>query len=215
VADQEALAPALAGISAQVPPAIGERIDHAVDDVARSGIAPGLAVGDRAPDFTLPDARGNQVRLADRLSSGPAVVVFYRGEWCPYCNTYVRALQAILPDIRKRGASLIAISPQTPDHSLSLTEKAELEFDVLSDATQQVIRDYRVQFEVAGDLQAVHLDAFELDLRLQTADGSWSLPVPATFVLGRDRTVVAAHVDADYRHRMEPRDILAALDGMI
>jgi len=169
-------------------------------------------VGDRAPLFALPDARANEVSLADRLASGPVVLVFYRGEWCPYCNTYLRALQAILPDIRKKGAALIAISPQTPDHSLSMAEKADLEFDVLSDATQHVIRDYRLQFELPADLQAVHLDAFQLDLRLQNADGSWNLPVPATFVISQQGTIVSADVDADYRRRMEPSDLLAALD---
>src|SRR5256885_6497169 len=163
----EPLAPALEAITTQTPTAISERIHRALDEVGRSGIAPGLAVGEHAPDFVLPDAQSNKVSLADRLATGPVVLVFYRGEWCPYCNTYLRALQAILPDIRERGASLVAISPQTPDHSLSLVEKANLEFDVLSDADQQVIRDYRVQFTPPADLQAVHLDEFDLDLRLQ------------------------------------------------
>lgn len=209
--DQGTLATDLAAIDAQAPPSINDRISRALDEVRQSGKTPGLAVGDPAPDFRLPDARGNQVSLQDRLASGPVVLVFYRGEWCPYCNTYLRALQAILPDIRKAGASLIAISPQTPDHSLSMTQKADLEFDVLSDATQQVIREYRVQFELPIDLQAVHLDAFQLDLRLQNADESWSLPVPATFVIDRQGKVVAADVDADYRRRVEPSDLLATL----
>lgn len=209
--DPETLATNLEAIDAQVPPAIGDRISRALDDVRQSGRAPGLAVGDVAPDFVLPDARGKRVSLRDRLASGPVVLVFYRGEWCPYCNTYLRALQAILPDIRKAGASLVAVSPQAPDHSLSMTQKAELEYDVLSDATQEVIREYRVQFELPADLQAVHLDALQLDVRLQNADGSWNLPVPATFVIDGRGTVVAADVDADYRRRMEPADLLATL----
>ena len=87
---------------------------------------PGLALGEQAPEFSLPDAVGRAVSLRERLSAGPVVLVFYRGEWCPYCNAYLRALQAALPDIASRGASLIAVSPQSPDHSLSITEKAEL-----------------------------------------------------------------------------------------
>jgi peroxiredoxin len=209
--NQGALNRSLEEVSAQIPPEIGARMSASIDEVRTSGVAPGLAVGDRAPVFTLPDPRGNQVSLADRLASGPAVLVFYRGEWCPYCNTYLRALQAILPNIRKKGASLIAVSPQTPDHSLSMAEKADLEFDVLSDATQHVIRDYRPQFELPDDLQAVHLDVFQLDLRLQNADESWSLPVPATFVIDRQGKVVAADVDADYRRRVEPSALLATL----
>jgi peroxiredoxin len=210
--DKGTLNGSLEEISAQMPPEIGDRISASLNEVRTSGVAPGLAVGERAPVFALPDARGNEVSLADRLASGPVVLVFYRGEWCPYCNTYLRALQAVLPDIRKKGASLIAVSPQSPDHSLSMADKAELEFDVLSDATQQAIREYRLQFELPDDLQAVHRDVFELDLRLQNADGSWNLPVPATFVINRQGTVVSADVGVDYRRRMEPSDLLAALD---
>jgi peroxiredoxin len=208
---QGTLKGALDGVTAQIPAEVEGRIAASINEVRTTGVAPGLAVGDRAPLFTLPDARGNQVSLADRLASGPVVLAFYRGEWCPYCNIYLRTLQAVLPDIRNYGASLIAISPQTPDHSLSMAEKAELEFDVLSDADQRVIRDYRLQFELPDDLQAIHLDVFGLDLRLQTADASWTLPVPATFVINEQGTVVAADVDADYRRRMEPSDLLAAL----
>ena len=107
------------------------------------GAAPGLAVGEQASLFSLPDATGQMVELAARLEQGPVVLSFYRGEWCPFCNLELRALQAALPRLRARGASLIAISPQSPDHSLSITEKAGLTFDVLSDARQQVIRAYR------------------------------------------------------------------------
>jgi peroxiredoxin len=204
----------LDAITDQIPAEIGARIDAAIAAVATSGVAPGLSVGERAPAFTLPDATGKLVSLADRLEAGPVVLQFYRGDWCPYCNVHLRALQAALPDIRKRGASLIAISPQSPDHSLSLTERAELEFDVLSDAEQTVIRDYRVQFTLPTDLQRVHLDVFDLDLRVANADGSWSLPVPATFVISREGTIVAAHVAVDYRTRVEPSTILQTLDGL-
>ena len=204
----------LDAVSEQVPSEIGARIDAALAEVAASGVAPGLSVGDRAPGFTLPDAAGKDVSLADWLGAGPVVLQFYRGEWCPYCNLQVRALQAALPDIRKRGASVIAISPQSADHSLSLAEKAQLEFDVLSDVDQRVIRAYRVQFTLPADLQDVHLNVFDLDLRTQNADGSWKLPIPASFVIGTDSTIVAAGVEVDYRTRIEPAAILAALDDL-
>jgi len=212
--DATTLSTQLDAVSEQVPSEVGARIDAALAKVAASGVAPGLSVGDRAPGFTLPDAAGKDVSLADRLGAGPVVLQFYRGEWCPYCNLQVRALQAALPDIHKRGASVIAISPQSADHSLSLAEKAQLEFDVLSDVDQRVIRDYRVQFTLPTDLQDVHLNVFDLDLRTQNADGSWNLPVPATFVIGTDSTIVAAGVELDYRTRIEPAAILAALDDL-
>lgn len=201
-------------IDAQVPEPIAERITAAISEVESSGAAPGLAVGDEAPEFSLPNPTGRPISLRERLAAGPVVLVFYRGEWCPYCNTYLRALQAALPEIEARGASLIAISPQSPDHSLSITEKAELAFDVLSDVDQSVIREYKLQFTLPADLQDVHVNAFQLDLQDHNADHSWGLPVPATLVVDRNGVVRAAHVSADYRTRMEPTDLLAALDNL-
>ena len=212
-AEAGALQQQLEQIDAQIPEPIAERITAAIAEVRASGGVPGLALGEQAPEFSLPDAVGRAVS-ASRLSAGPVVLVFYRGEWCPYCNANLRALQAALPDIASRGASLIAVSPQSPDHSLSITEKAELAFDVLSDVDQAVIRAYKLQFTVPADLQDLHVNVFQVDLPDHNADRSWQLPVPATFVIDRDRVVHAAHVSADYRTRMEPSDILAALDEL-
>jgi peroxiredoxin len=214
VTDLARLSIQLDAVTDQVPDEIGARIAAALAEVAASGVAPGLAVGDRAPGFSLPDATGREISLAERLAAGPVVLQFYRGDWCPYCNLHLRALQEALPEMRQRDASLVAISPQSPDHSLSLTEQAELGFDVLSDADQHVTRNYRLQFTLPTDLQSVHLNEFGLDLAAQNADGSWNLPVPATFVLSAEGRVVAANVGVDYRARMEPSTILEALDAL-
>lgn len=201
-------------INARVPGPVAERIATAVRQVEATGAALGLAVGDPAPEFALPNAECRPVSLRERLASGPVVLVFYRGEWCPYCNTHLRALQSALPHITGLGASLIAVSPQRPDFSLSMAEKAQLAFDVLSDVDQHVIRAYKVQFRVPADLQDLHLTVFQNDLRTRNADASWNLPVPATLVIDREGTVRAAHVSADYRTRMEPADIIAALGNL-
>ena len=145
---------------------------------------------------------------------GPVVVTFYRGEWCPYCNIQLRALQAALPRFTELGASLIAISPQAADHSLSLREKHELAFPVLSDLDQSVIRDYRVQFTLTGDLEDLQVNVFQNDPADQNADHSRSLPLPATFVIDRDGVVRYAFVPADWRIRAEPKDIEAALRSL-
>jgi peroxiredoxin len=201
-------------ISAAIPEPVGSRIESGAREIKASGVAPGLAVGDRAPGFTLPDAVGRPVSLADLLADGPAVVTFYRGEWCPYCNLQVHALEAALPAIRELGASLVAISPQAADHSLSLTEKHALAFPVLSDLDQEVIRAYRVQFTLAGDLEDLLVHVFQNDPADQNADRSRSLPVPAVFVIDQRSTVSAAFVSADWRVRAEPADILAALQAL-
>jgi peroxiredoxin len=200
----------LAGITAAIPEPIGIRIDAGVREID----AAGLAVGDRAPDFTLPDALGRPLSVADLLAEGPVVAVFYRGEWCPYCNLQLHALQSALPAIRELGASLVAISPQAADHSLSLTEKHELAFPVLSDLDQRVIRDYQVQFTLAGDLEDLQVNVFANDPAVQNADHSRSLPVPAVFVIDQDSIVRAAFVSADWRVRAEPADIVAALRAL-
>jgi len=212
--DSGAVQQQLEQINAQIPESIAGRVTSAIVEVEASGAAPGLAPGEQAPEFSLPDALERSVSLRERVSGGPVVLVFYRGEWCPYCNAYLRALQAALPEITARGASLLAVSPQSPDHSLSITEKAQLGFDVLSDVDQAVIRAYKVQFTAPADLQDLHVKVFDADLRDHTANRSWQLPVPATFVIDRAGVVRAGRVSADYRTRMEPADIIAALDKL-
>jgi peroxiredoxin len=204
----------LDAITASVPVPITERLDAYLAQLADSGVAVGLAVGDAAPDFTLPSATGALINLRELLARGPVVLTFYRGEWCPYCNLQLRRLQADLPLFREAGATLVAISPQAPDNSLTMCEKHSLEFPVLSDADQRVIAAYKVQFEVDGDLRELQVDVFNSDPRAHNADGSFNLPVPATFVIGADGTIAARFVSADFRTRVEPTDVLAAL-GML
>ncbi|MGH9185476.1 MAG: peroxiredoxin-like family protein [Acidimicrobiales bacterium] len=184
-----------------------------IHDLRTGDAVPGVPIGERAPDFVLPDANGGKVALRDRLAAGPVVVSFYRGAWCPYCNTELRALQGALDDITARGTSLVAISPQAPDASLPLVEQLELGFDVLSDLDQTVSRAYSLQFELAPALRATY-PKLGMDLTQHNADGSWHLPVPATFVLDTDGIVRARHVDPNYLERMPVDDILTALDGI-
>jgi peroxiredoxin len=186
-------------------------LEHGIDQIRRSGVAPGLQVGDPAPDFTLSDQIGRSVHLADLLAQGPVVVVFYRGDWCPYCNLTLHSLQQHLDAIEAAGAKLIAISPQSPDHSLSLAERHELRFSVLSDPDQKTIRAYRLQFTLPPDNQDLFLKPFGNDLRRQNADGTWNLPVPGTFIVVRSGIIGARFVDADFRRRMEPSEIVEAL----
>jgi len=205
------LAGELASMAARAPAHIAARITAAADEITASGAADGLMVGDRAPDFALPNQLGQRVELSQRLAAGPVVLAFYRGEWCPYCNVAIRALQAALPRFRAHAASVIAINPQSPDHSLSMVEKNALEFDVLSDVDQAVIRSYRLLYTIPADMKKLYLSQFQNDLARRTADGSWNLPIPATFVVDQAGIIRARHVSADYRTRMDPDDIEAAL----
>jgi len=208
------LADQLDGITASIPEVVGSRIDAGVSEVTSSGVAPGLAVGDVAPTFTLGNATGEQVSLATLLQLGAVVITFYRGEWCPYCNMQLHALQDALPEIVAAGATLIAISPQAPDHSMTLVEKHALAFPVLSDLDQSVADGFKVRFDVTGELEDLQVNVFQNDPAAQNADGRRSLPVPSTFVIDQEGVVRFASVNADWRVRVEPADVVAALKAL-
>lgn len=186
-------------------------MDQATAELAASGMADGfLQVGDAAPDFVLPDALGNAVTLADLRAQGPVVLSFYRGAWCPYCNLELQLLQQALPDIQALDATLVAISPQTPDNSLSLAEKHGLAFPVLSDAGNAVARRFGLVFTVPESLRAVY-DKLGIDIAAHNGDGSFELPVPGTYVVGRDGTIAFAYANVDYTRRVATAEILEAL----
>ena len=174
---------------------------------------PGLGVGDQAPGFVLPDALGGPVDLSDRLSKGPVVLNFYRGGWCPYCNFELRAYQAALPRMGELGASLMAISPQAPDEALTNTEKNELSFNVLSDRGSSVAERFGIAFELSDRLQEIYV-GFGNDLAKKNAGDDWRLPVPATFVIAPDGRIAFADVDADYRHRADPDQVIEILENL-
>jgi peroxiredoxin len=141
------------------------------------------------------------------------VLTFYRGGWCPYCNLALRAYQRALPELHARGAELVAVSPQLPDSSLSTAERNALTFAVLSDAGNRVARDYGLVFAVPDEVVAYYREHRQHDLTAANGPGAWELPVPATFVIAPDATVVLADVDPDYTRRLEPAAILTALEG--
>ncbi|WP_418958296.1 peroxiredoxin-like family protein [Streptomyces tritici] len=189
-------------------------MERAAEQLARSGLAEGaLAVGATAPGFTLPSASGSAVSLDALLAEGPVVLTFYRGAWCPFCNLALRALQERLGEITARGARLVAVSPQVPDESLSLSEKHGLAFDVLSDLGSGVAKQYGLAFDLPEELAEVY-GRLGFDLQRVNGGHARTLPLPATYVIDRDGTIRWAFVNSDYVRRAEPDDILAALDSL-
>ncbi|MFF4359888.1 peroxiredoxin-like family protein [Streptomyces sp. NPDC001604] len=198
----------------QIPAEIREIMHRAGQELADSGQADrALTVGAQAPRFTLPTATGQSLSLDDLLTDGPVVLTFYRGAWCPYCNIALRSLQRHHEAITARGARLVAVSPQIPDESLTLTEKHALAFDVLSDVGSDTAKQYGLAFDLPGDLAAVY-DKLGFDLQRVNDGHPRTLPLPATYVIDREGTIRWAFVDTDYTTRAEPADILAALDAL-
>jgi len=190
-------------------PSVVAVYEKGIEDLRTAGLERNaLKAGELAPDFTLPDANGKPVKLSERLKDGPVVLKFYRGGWCPYCNLELRAYQMALPELAAVGAQLIAVSPESPDNSLSTTEKNALAFSVVIDRGGRIAGEYRLAFKLSPELEALYKSRGR-DLA-EWNGGDWTLPVPGTFVIGKDRRVALAHVDADYRSRLEPLEAIAA-----
>jgi peroxiredoxin len=169
--------------------------------------------GAPAPDGELLDVHGQPVTLHAALAGGPAVLVFYRGEWCPYCNIALATYQAqLLPELRRRGFGLIAVSPQKPDESLALQEKKELTFTVLSDPGNVLAAQFGIVMTPSPDVIEAQLK-LGLDLTQGNADGTTAIPIPTTVVIDADRVVRWVDVRPDYSTRSEVSDILAAIDA--
>jgi peroxiredoxin len=202
------------GVASHAPPEVLAGLGAEIGKLAESGIArQALQVGAKAPDFTLPDAHSKPVSLSGLLAKGPAVVTFYRGGWCPFCDLQLRAYQGVLGAIHDLGAELVAISPQTPDYALSDVEKKQLAFPVLTDKGNGVARDFKLVFALSDALRRLQTH-FGSVLPKFNGDESWELPMPGTFVLDRQRTVRFASVDPNWMVRVEPAAILEALQGV-
>src|SRR5271154_4790584 len=191
-----------------------ELYDAKVEELQRTfPIGKALKTGDQAPDFALPNPSGRPVSLSRLLRGGAAVVTFYRGGWCPYCNLQLRAYQRALGEITALGGRVIAISPQLPDGSLTTAEMNELSFDVLSDVGNRVARSFGLVYALPDELRAA-LTSNGKALPGINGDDSWELPLPATYVIASDRKIALANIELDYRERLEPDAIVAALRSL-
>ena len=194
-----------------LPDEIKQTLMQAAQELAASGLAErAVNLGAQAPDFELPNVHGTPVRLSAQLTRGPVVLSFYRGGWCPYCNLELTALQRHLPEIHALGASLVAVSPQTPDHSLSTVEQHRLEFEVLSDVGDRIAHEYGLVFTVPERLRPIYRE-WGIDVPAWNGDDSYELPITATYVVDTDGVVRAAHINPDYTRRMEPEHIIVTL----
>ena len=191
-----------------------EIMERATAELIASGQAHrAKRAGDAAPEFSLKDPDGKLVSSRELLAKGPLVVSFYRGVWCPYCNLELQALQEALTDIIVRGASLVAISPQTAPNSRKSQRDNKLDFPILSDVRSEVANAFGIRFALPDYLVELY-QGFKNDLPRFNDDPSWVLPMPARYVIGTDGVIAYAEVNPDYTQRPDPSELAPVLNRL-
>ena len=179
------------------------------DLIKNDAVKASVQTSAQAPDFSLPNVDGKTIQLSDLLQAGPVVITFYRGEWCPFCNLTLRAYEAILPQIKVNGATLVAVSPQTPDYSILTVQNKALTFPVLSDVGSHIARQYGLAYTIPEDVRPYSANLVQFN-----GNEDWVLPMPGTFVVDQSGKVTLAFVDANFMKRLEPQAILDALAAL-
>ena len=194
------------------PPEIHPPMHRATAELIASGAAKSaLKAGDPAPAFALKDPDGKVISSQQLLAAGPLVVTFYRGVWCPYCNMDLQALQEALPRIKELGAQLVAISPQTAPNSRRSRRENKLDFPILSDPGNELADKFHLRFRLPDYLEELYKSVFKNDLEVVNGDPSWTLPIPARYVIRQDGTILHAEVNPDYTMRPDPEELFPVL----
>lgn len=209
---KQILAERKAGVAKYVPPDVQAIHDRTIAMLkAQQFAARALGVGAKAPAFELPDQNGKPVSSTDLLAKGPLVLLFIRGRWCPFCVAQMEAMNYIASQTTAAGASLIAISPQTQKQAYFMHDQHRLAFPLLVDAHNELARQFGLVYRVSDEQEQLYRRTF-VNLPLANGDDSWTLPIPATYVLNHDGSILFAHANEDYTERPEPLEILSTLE---
>jgi peroxiredoxin len=194
-------------------PEIRAPYEALVRDLERGGVARSARQsGEAMPDFALPGVEGKLIAANELIERGPLVVSFFRGSWCPYCTLELRALQRSLPDIKRLGATLVAITPDTGAALASAKRQNELSYEVLSDIDNGAGLAFGLIFRVPEAIRSLYLRlGIDLGARHGNRTGEWLLPLPATYIVDRDGIIRHAELDPDFKRRMEPDEIIRVL----
>lgn len=213
---QESLNKLKLRIEGSMPDEYVKIMHNATADLEASGIGDKiLKTGDTAPEFTLKNQNGDLVSSKELLTKGPLVVTFYRGIWCPYCNTDLANLKRYTDELNKLGANMISISPQTPSFNKQITEQQRLNFDLLSDTQNTIADAFGLRWTMVDPLKSLYRDNFGIKLPNYNGDDSWTLPVPARFIIGTDGVISYAEYSVDYTKRPNPDVLLSALTSTV
>src|SRR5512133_146426 len=195
-----------------VPPATQALLRGVVEHLRASHLADSaLPIGSRSPEFELPDQQGKLVSSTALSANGPAVIFFFRGRWCPFCIAQLEAWNRLVPAISRSGIAVAAISPQTPHQVSLMQDQHRLDYPLLSDAGNQVARQFGIVYSVPEEQRALYKSTF-VNLPFINGDVTWVLPIPATFAIDRNGSIVFASANPDYTIRPEPLEVLAAVE---
>ena len=169
-----------------------------------------LLVGSKAPKIEAVDNYGEAFSLERTLKNGPVVVVFYRGEWCSYCNRHMAALEESLPKFKELGVSVVAITPELAKYVKKTVKKTSASFRIISDSNHKIMDEWRVSFMLDETMYSRYKN-FGINVDRASGNKDRVLPVPATYIIGKDGTIEVVHFNKDYTERMPVEDILSAL----
>lgn len=193
---------------------IAKVFGESAEKLSKEGIEKrALKIGDKVKDFELTNAFGKKISLKDLRKEGAVVISFYRGRWCPYCNIELMEYNNIIDQIKLQGANFIAISPEKPDESLENVKEKSLNFEVLSDLNNIVAKNFKITFKVSDDLSDVY-KGIGINLEQNQGNSDNILPVPATYIIDKDGTVVYSFVNTDYTKRLEPSIVIEELEKL-
>ncbi|ANW95486.1 alkyl hydroperoxide reductase [Wenyingzhuangia fucanilytica] len=198
--------------AAKIPKEIYAQMTKATQDLVDNHIsAKAPKKGDTLLNFSLPNSQKETISLSNILSKGKAVISFYRGGWCPYCNLELQALNNILPQLKELNTSLVAITPETPDNSLTTSEKNNIEFDILTDFDNSYAKELNLAFELSDEIKTIY-NNFNLNIEKHNGNTDYELPIPATFVVDTNGVILYAYTPEDYTTRLDPEVILEVLN---
>lgn len=198
-------------LSKQLPPEIFEAFGKSVEDLKTKNIEENsIKEGAIFPSFSLPNAKNQEISSSEILKSGKMIVAFYRGDWCPYCNLELAALQKALPEIKKKNVTLVAISPQSPDNSLTTLEKHNLEFEVLTDDNNVLASKIGISFKLQDFIVPVY-ESIGIDVPKHNGNNENTLPVPAVYVIDQNGVVLSKFIDTNYVNRVDIEELINQL----
>lgn len=201
-------------IAKYVPPDVQAIHDRTIAVLKAQGFAArALGVGAKTLPFALHDQAGKMVTSSDLLAKGRLVLLFIRGRWCPFCVGQMEAMNYVAGQIAAAGASLAAISPQTEKQAYFMHDQHKLAFPLLVDTHNEVARQFGLVYRASQEQQELYRRTF-VNLPLVNGDDSWTLPIPATYILDRGGTVLFVSANEDYTERPEPLEILSKLEGI-